>query len=238
MTTLSKKLTVFLFLLLGLQMSVAVAQYANSFPSVRLNSKTLEVQKQADEVFDRRAYDRAYFIYRNELATIGDKYGQYMVGFMYVTGKGIEEDRVAASAWYRLAAERGIKEFVQARDELMDNFDEQERARSDVMFVDLRKEYGDLALLMDAVREDYEILKSRTGSRLASDSGALTIIDTRGRASPQSGAEYYGLIEKRMKTRLAFIVKHTKIEIIDFDVDNFDLSTIEARVNKHLDVLD
>ncbi len=109
MTTLSKKLTVFLFLLLGLQMSVAVAQDTNSFPSVRLNSKTLEVQNQADEVFDRRAYDRAYFIFRNELATIGDKYGQYMVGFMYVTGKGVEEDRVALSRGAPSAARPSLR---------------------------------------------------------------------------------------------------------------------------------
>ena len=107
------RLTIFLALLACLQPFVAAAQDPGSFPSVPITSKTLQVQQQAEEVFERTDYKRAFFIYRNELAPIGDKYGQYMVGYMYLTGKGVEEDIVAASAWYRLAAERGITRTAQ-----------------------------------------------------------------------------------------------------------------------------
>ncbi len=73
--------------------SLAAAQSTSSFPDMPVDAKTLRVFSQAEEVYERTDYDRAFFIYRNELAPIGDKYGQYMVGFMYLTGKGVEEDR-------------------------------------------------------------------------------------------------------------------------------------------------
>ena len=72
--------------------SLAVAQSTNSFPQMPVDAKTVRVQKQAEEVYERTDYERAFFIYSRELAPIGDKYGQYMVGFMYLTGKGVEED--------------------------------------------------------------------------------------------------------------------------------------------------
>ncbi len=54
------------------------------------------MQRKVDQLFERGDYERAYFIYRNELAPAGDKYAQYMVGFMHLTGMGIDEDPVAA----------------------------------------------------------------------------------------------------------------------------------------------
>lgn len=231
------RLTIFLALLACLQPFVAGAQDSSAFPSAPITSKTLQVQKQAEQVYEQTNYKRAFFIYRNELAPIGDKYGQYMVGFMYLTGKGVEEDRVAASAWYRLAAERGIKEFIGAADQLMRGFDAEETARSDQLFVQLRKEYGDLVLLTKAVREDYETLRSRTGSRLSSgNSSMLTVVNPNSSGSVRAGADYYGRIEKRMEARLEYIAAHTNIEIVD--LDSMNMTTIESRVDEQLDDLD
>ena len=143
------------------------AQETIKFPGVPINAKTLRIQEQAEEVYERTDHKRALFIYRNELAPIGDKYGQYMIGYMHLAGEGVPEDRVAASAWYRLAAERGTKEFVRARDRLMNSLDAEEKARSDRLFIEIRKECGDLALLMAAVHADRERLRARTGSRLS-----------------------------------------------------------------------
>ena len=50
----------------------------------------VQLQDRVDELYERGKYDRAYLIYRDELALAGDKYAQYMVGFMYLTGKGVE----------------------------------------------------------------------------------------------------------------------------------------------------
>ena len=216
--------------------SVAAAQ---SFPDIPINSKTLRVQNQAEEVYERADYERAFFIYRNELVPIGDKYGQYMVGFMYLTGKSVAEDRVAASAWYRLAAERGTKEFIQSRDQVMASLDAAQRADSDRIFVELRQEYGDLVLLAKAIREDYEKLREqRTGSRLSDTSSPLAIVDMNSGGVSRSGSDYYGRIERRMKLRLEYIAKHTEIDIIDLDAEKLDIDTIERQIAAHLSQID
>jgi len=229
------RLTIFLALLTCLQPFIAAAQESSSLPNASINARTLRVQDKAEEIYERTDYKRAFFIYRNELATIGDKYGQYMVGFMYLAGKGVPEDRVAASAWYRLAAERGTKEFVQVRDGLVKALDAEQKARSDRLFIELRKEYGDLAILMEAVRADYALLQQRTGSRLAAGTSPMLIMDPNA-GSTKSGAQYYGEIEQRMQARLEFIAAQTKIEIID--INKMNLSTLESRVDQCLEELD
>ena len=219
--------------------SLAVAQSTSSFPELPVDAKTLRVQNQAEEVYKQTDYERAFRIYRHDLVPIGDKYGQYMVGFMYLTGKGVAEDRVAASAWYRLAAERDIKVFNQARDRLMASLSDAERVESDRMFIELRKEYADIALLTQAVRKDYEKLRSPTGSRLGAGSGPMTVIDMTGPGGrTQSGADFYGRIERRMKARLDYIAKHAEIGIIDLDSDSIDIDSIERQVAARLNQID
>ena len=96
-----KKLTICLGLALLVIPSLAAEQTDGGFPNVPTSMETLRVQQKAEALFERGNYERAYFIYRNELAPIGDKYAQYMLGYMHLTGKGATEDRVAATAWYR-----------------------------------------------------------------------------------------------------------------------------------------
>ena len=235
MTRVFRKPTAFLGAAACLFASLAAAQ---SFPGTPLNGKTLRVQNQAEEVYERADYERAFFIYRNELVPIGDKYGQYMVGFMYLAGKGVAEDRVTASAWYRLAAERGTKEFIQSRDQVMATLDATQRANSDRIFVELRQEYGDLVLLAKGIREDYEKLRGRTGSRLSATSSPLAIIDMNAGGVSRSGSDYYGRIERRIKARLEYIAKHTEIDIIDLGVENIDIDSIERQIAAHLSRID
>ena len=151
---------------------------------------------------------------------------------MYEMGKSVERDRAKAGAWYRLAAERGTPQFVQEHDKLIASLDAADRARADRWFAALRTEVGDLAVLMRIVRQDYEKLRTRTGSRLSSDSSPVSVIEMRQPAG--STGDYYTRIEKRIEERLAYIVKHTKIEIIDIDVDTVDLDLIEEAVYTHL----
>jgi len=202
--------TVFLAFLMYLQPLLVAAQETSLFPSVPINAETLRVQELAEKIYERTDYERALFIYRNELAPIGDKYGQYMVGFMYLAGKGVPEDRVAASAWYR----------------------------SNQMFIGLRRQYGDLALLLQAVRADYAMLRNRTGSRLSNDSSALTIIELGRAGATQSGVAYYGRIERRLQARLEYIARKAQVEIVDINIKNADMLLIEAKVNERLDELD
>ena len=196
------------------------------------------MQSQAEEVYERTDYKRAFFIYRNELAPIGDKYGQYMVGFMYLTGKGVAEDRVAASAWYRLAAERQTKEFIRARDQLMATLDAVQRAESDRQYIELRTQYGDLVLLAKAIREDYDLLRSRTGSRLSAGSSPMSVVEMNSPGGARSGNDYYGRIERRMKARIEYVVRYAEIGIIDLDSDSIDIDSIERQVAAHLSEID
>ena len=221
-----------------LHLSIAGAQTSASFPSVHLNSKTLRAQEQAEEVFERRDYGRAFSIYRDDLAPIGDKYAQYMVGFMHLTGKGTGEDRVAASAWYRLSAERGTKEFVGARDRLMRTLDEPQKTESDRQYIALRKEYGDLILLANALRRDLAEFRTRTGSRIASATSPIAIVDINRSGTTRSGTEYYAQIERRIQLRLDYIRSKTKIDIIDMNLETINPDQIEQRISAYLEIID
>ena len=64
----------------------------------------LRLQAKAEDLYRKGHWERAHFIYVNELAAKGDKYSQYMAGYMCMHGKGVKRDKVRASAWYRLAA--------------------------------------------------------------------------------------------------------------------------------------
>ena len=229
----NKNLTNLLVLLVLVWPGIVAAQSTSSIPSVPLTAKTISVQNKAEQLFEERNYDRAFFIYRNELAPIGDKYSQYMVGFMYLTGKGVEPSRVMATAWYRLAAERGTREFETVRDQLMVSLTPEQKGECDGRYVALRKQYGDLALLMKAVRSDFETLSSRTGTRLSADSSAVTVIQIKGLGGAESGSAYYGRIQDRLKARLEYIASQTNAET--GDLDSMNLSSIERLVNEHLE---
>ena len=215
--------------------SLAVAQSTSSFPNMPVDSKTLRVQKQAEEVYERTDYKRAFFIYRNELVPIGDKYGQYMVGFMYLTGKGVEEDRVKASAWYRVAAERGTKEYVHVATQVLASLDAEQLAESDRLYVELRKEYSDLVLLTKAIRKDMALLRDRTGSRLSNTTSPMVIVELGRSVETRSGDDYYGQIERRIAARLEYIASRVDIDIIDMDPARPDMETIERQLAAHLE---
>ncbi|KAI9250329.1 hypothetical protein BY458DRAFT_590246 [Sporodiniella umbellata] len=61
-------------------------------------------------LFSKYAHPRNYqqaFAYYNELASQGNATAQYMLGFMYATGIGIEKDHAKASIYYTFAAHGG-----------------------------------------------------------------------------------------------------------------------------------
>ena len=234
-SSLAAKPVALLVLFLSLLPLASDAQVPAAFPGAPANLATLKIQSKAEEVFERGNYQRAFFIYREELAPIGDKYSQYMVGYMYLTGKGVPADKVLASAWYRLAAERDTPQFVKVRDELMDTLTADQRAASDRQFVELKKQLGDLKLLMNAIRSDYEILRSRTGSSIGSETGPMTVIDPKRMGAAASGADFYGRIEQRMAERLDYIARHTNISIEDLNPGALDISELQAQVDRNLE---
>ena len=93
-------------------------------------------------------------------------------------------------------------------------------------------------MLMRSVRADLERLKARTGSRLGSDASPVTIIDMNRGGGTSTGAEYYRRIEDRVRSRLEYIARHAKVEIVDFDVNSIDLVSVEEQVSQRLETLD
>ncbi len=213
-------------------LGTAGAQEPPQLTAELAGSKTLSIQYKVDELFEKGEFERAYFIYRNELVPVGDKYAQYMVGYMHLMGLGVQEDEVRASAWYRLAAERDYPEFMAVRNQVVDALDEDERRASDKHFIELRKKYSDLVLIMALLRDDVFASSSRvTGSRLTSG-GPVTIVDTSGVGV--SGDHYFSQLETRIQMRLDYVTSKLGLERMSTDIDSKAYFELRARVDDYL----
>ena len=157
-----ERLNIRVSLLTGLLACMSIASLAAEevpyFPGGTADKDTLKAQQRVEELYDAGDFKRSLLIYEKELAPVGDKYAQYMVGFMHLHGQSVEADRAEALAWYRLAAERRDPAISQARDMLYLNMSEGEVIRSSEIFVDLWRSYGDNQLILNLIRRDLNIL--------------------------------------------------------------------------------
>ena len=198
------------------------------------DTSTLRLQAKADNLYRKGHWERAHFIYVNELAAKGDKYSQYMAGYMCMHGKGVERDKIRASAWYRLAAERDGPEFVAIRDQTLETMSEEEMLESDAIFLDLRQRYSDLVLMLDDIEEEREAMsETPTGSRLSGSSSAITVID------PATGDtiarnEYLRRLEKRMQVKLDYLADKLGSEPLEPDMSNGEFAELRDRVGEYL----
>ena len=230
------RLTLIVVVAFCLAAPAAFAQSAGPFPGSAVDSKTLKIQERVEELFELGEYKRAHYIYRNDLAPIGDKYAQYMVGYMYLTGTGVEEDSVLASAWYRLAAERSYKEFLNERDHLLSLFSDVDLVRSDNLYLQLRREYSDVVLLLDLIKEDMDFLTARTGSRLSGGGGSVTIVDAR-TGSSISGDRLYNDLRRRVESRLRFMATQLDMPKLNTDLDDIDMDELEYIVANFVETI-
>ncbi|HNP36741.1 MAG TPA: hypothetical protein PKK10_12890 [Woeseiaceae bacterium] len=215
----------------------ASAQTGGSFYGSRGDSATLNTQQKVEALYEQGDYERAFFIYQSELAPVGDKYAQYMVGFMYLTGTGVDEDAVLASAWYRLAAERSYPEFVTIRDQLLAGFDEPELLRSDTLYRELRRKYSDLAILMRLLKEDIAATHVQTGSRLSNSSAPVSILDPHTGDSLTSD-HYARQFRKQAEEHLKLLSAILADRNIDTDVDKINLKELQAIVDEEVEKID
>lgn len=230
----TKLFAVMLFSLLGTAQAESPTASNVELPDFR----TVSVQSKVDELFESGEFERAYFIYRNELAPLGDKYAQYMVGYMHLMGMGVEEDEVAASAWYRLAAERGYPEFVAIRKQVLRSLDDEDLQRSDAEYIRLRQQYSDLVLSMRQLRRDYDDLSApKTGSRLTGRGSPVMIIDPTRRVG-MTGESYYRKTELRFRTRLDYVTDTLGIERVTGQVTAKTLRELQAQVKEHVSRVD
>jgi hypothetical protein len=211
------------------------AQLTFELPDGYLDARTLTVQSKVEELFQRGEFERAYFIYRNELVPAGDKYAQYMVGYMHLTGMGTDEDSISACAWYRLAAERGTPEFVAVRDQLMHDLETEERRRSDAYYLQLRREYSDLAILLGSIKRGVRGLEPRTGSRLAGQASSLMVIDMNSANKSHTAADSYRSTRTKLREQLIMLSEIGGFPELETDPSRVDIDHIERLVNERLD---
>ena len=212
--------------------SVAAAQKTSELSADLPDSRTMAIQQKVERLYETGHFKRAYFIYRNELVPIGDKYAQYMVGFMSLTGLDVEQDPVAALAWYRLAAERGSPEIVEARDRLWQSMTDSDVKRAATLYFELRQEYCDLAVILASITRNHEELKNRTGSRTASYNSPVVVIDPQRGA--MSGDIYYGDIREQLKSRLMLLREIGGFQDMSVDPDRFNLRDLQHRVEQRI----
>lgn len=223
-------------LLAGLLCVTAFAQNYKPFPGDTPDRRTLHVQERVEQLYEAGDYDRALLIYRDELAPLGDKYAQYMVGFMHLHAQGVGQDRPEALAWYRLAAERGEPVLILARDDLARQMSAAEVAVANQIFADLWRSIGDSTLVMELIRRDMDILRSRTGSRIArsaSSSPAMTYRQDGALESPN----FYRDVRLRLEARLNYL--ETKVEVTDIAAqsDAEEIRLLEEQVRAELAAL-
>ncbi|MDX1516844.1 MAG: SEL1-like repeat protein [Woeseiaceae bacterium] len=221
---------------LCLAAGVASGGPSASYPVGPVDAKTLSVQQKVDALFDAGDYERALFIYKNELAPLGDKYAQYMVGYMHLIGAGVDEDPVMASAWYRLAAERGSPNFVTVRDELLSSLSDFHLGRSDELYLQLRRKYSDIVILARLIREDLELISERTGSRITVSSHPGTIVDPHTGFTMSSDA-YYRQLSRRVDSRLAMIAGELGIDPDGLSAARVDIDEIDRLVAERVTVI-
>ena len=216
----SKIKYVLLTALLAMLVTSVQAQNSSKISAAKPDPQTAKIQRKVDQLFERGDYERAYFIYRNELAPLGDKYAQYMVGFMALTGKGTDKDLVVASAWLRLAAERETPEFVQIRDVVVRELqrDELERCRS--MYQEIRHELSDLAILLGTIKLDHEELKRSRASLL--NRSVQRIKD-------------YNFVHRQMEDRLVTLSKLGDFPDLETDPGRVNMEDVEGMVHARLD---
>ncbi|HEX9851493.1 MAG TPA: hypothetical protein VGA68_00695 [Woeseiaceae bacterium] len=198
----------------------AAGETYKQFPGAPLDERTMRTQERVEQLYEQGEYARALLIFEEDLAPRGDKYAQYTIGYMHLNGQGTPRNSARALAWYRLAAERGTPAFVQARDALLSNLIPGEIAESSRIFADLWKEMGDNRILVDLIRDDLDVLRSRTGTRIpgGAASAPLTVIDLSG--SGAASANFYEAVQERLQTRLAYL--KTNVDIIDIEQGSDD----------------
>lgn len=231
---LNKILSICLLMLFTLLAAPTEAQRAYGLTADFQDSRTLKVQRKVDQLFERGEYDRAYFIYRNELVPLGDKYAQYMVGFMHLTGMGVHEDPVTASAWYRLAAERDTPQFVAVRDMLLEDMSVEQRRQSDQMFLEIRRSYSDLIILLNSIKRNARDVRPTTGSRLRNPSSPMTVIEAKSPNQTQSSAVFYGRIESELEGNLVMLAQIGGFADLETDPSRVDIDEVERLVNESL----
>ena len=204
------------------------ANAGEKFPGQTPDRGVIRTQQKVDELVERGKYDRAMFIYRHELAPLGDKYAQYMIGFMHLAGKGVAEDVATAAAWYRLAAERNQETFVNEYAKLWTLLSDAQKDRADKIYVSLRGELGDAALIANLVEQDLQNLSGRIRENPFSQ-------DTVSRSNFDRQDSAHERTIKQIRARMAYLEEKLESDTAVIEIERRRFSGLEARVEREIE---
>jgi hypothetical protein len=122
----------------------------------------------------KKDYAFAIHMYR-VAASWAYKPAEYNLGVMYALGQGVPVDLPRGMAWMTLAAERGEKQYVQARELINAKLSKAEFTQADAIYAELYPTYGDASALRRAKDRWAQIRSSMTGSRVGSVAGELKV---------------------------------------------------------------
>ena len=223
--------------MLLLQSATVMAQRGD-YDGSSFTSHTVRIQAKAESLYLEGHWQRARFIFEHELAPIGDKYAQYMVGYMYLNGQGVPRDPVMASAWYRVAAERGIPEFAAVRDQLLDALSADELAQSDARYVELRKEYSDLVVTLNLVSKERRLRRAETtGSRLGGGASPVTVIMPRN-GMAMTREEFLSRGDEKIELWLDYITRELGIDSVEANMADKEFEDLAAKIDEYLEIID
>ena len=124
----------FLLLLLG---ATAHAEFYDSFQIETIydnEASGLRFYQQGD-------YGRAFSLL-SETAARGMKRSQYILGFMFLKGEGVDKNMLYGLTWLGLAAESGNDEWVETYDGFYDRLSDAQKSMLDDKIRDYREKYG------------------------------------------------------------------------------------------------
>ena len=223
--------------MLLLQSATVMAQRAD-YDGANFASHTVRIQAKAESLYLEGHWQRARFIFEHELAPIGDKYAQYMVGYMYLNGQGVPRNPVMASAWYRVAAERGIPEFAAVRDQLLDSLSADELAQSDARYVELRKEYSDLVVTLNLVSKERRLRRAETtGSRLGGGASPVTVIMPRN-GMAMTREEFLSRGDEKVEVWLNYITRELGVDSVGANLADKEFEDLAAKIDDYLEIID
>jgi hypothetical protein len=151
----------------------------------------------AVDAVKRKQYKFAIDMYETS-ASWAYKPAQYNLAVMYAKGEGIPVDKPRAMAWAALAAERGDRDYVDAREVIYADLSKDEFAQANVIWRELKKTYADDVALERAKARWAQVKAGITGSRVGgvgnlkvgaeSSGGKLTYIMPNGRSALDANA--------------------------------------------------
>jgi TPR repeat protein len=210
----------------------ANAAVAEPFPGVPPDQRLLDAQEKADQLYEKGDYDRALVVYRDDLARGGDKFAQYMVGYMYLAGQAVTQNAVTATAWYRLAAERDEESFVRARDTLMDAMNDAQRRECDEKYVELREEFGDIVIVSSLIRDDLQELSPLVTMNTAINSELMQ------RSQYGGNDKLLNQIRVNVNTRLAYLLRISDSDPGITEQELQKISQLHKQVQRDMAALD